>query len=322
MANTTTSEVTSAVSAWLDKIMLNRALPSLVHSMFGQVRDLPANSGKVIKFRRYTALTPATTALTEGTTPTGSQLAITDVTATVAGYGDFVVLTDLLEMTTLDPLAAETAEVLGEQMGQTIDQIVRNVIVAGTAVSYAQSRGSRGAVVATDAVVAADFDKIVRSLKINNAGKINSMVNPDTGYNTTPVNASYVGIIHPSVAYTVRGFTGFKPVEQYANSVGKVLPGEFGAYNDIRFVETTFAKVFTGEGATAGDVYATLILGKEAYGVSRIQGKATEMIVKSLGSSGTADPLNQRSTAGWKASLAAAILNNAFMARLESGIVA
>lgn len=322
MANTTTSEVTPAVNYYFSKALLVRALPNLVHTLFGQQRDIPQNMATAVKFRRYTALTPATTALTEGTTPAGSQLAITDVTATVLQYGDFVTTTDFLTMTTLDPLTLEMAKLLGEQAGQTIDQIVRNVIAAGTVVSYAQSRAARINVTATDLVVAADFDKAVRTLKVANAQKITEMVGPDGGYSTTPVNACYVGIIHPSVAYTVRGFTGFKPVEQYAAVVGTPMKGEIGAYNDIRFVETTYAKVFTGLGAAGADVYGTIILGKEAYGITRIDANALQMIVKPLGSSGTADPLSQRSTAGWKASLVAVILNNAFMARIESGIAA
>src|SRR3972149_5424118 len=107
MANTTTTQVSAAVNNYYDRTLLMKAVPAFVYLRFGQVRDIPNGSSAVIKFRRHTLLTAATTALTEGVTPTGSQLAVTDVTATVAQYGDFVTLTDFLQMTTLDPLLTE-----------------------------------------------------------------------------------------------------------------------------------------------------------------------------------------------------------------------
>lgn len=87
MANTTTSEVTQAVNYFYDRVMLKKAKPLLVHTRWAQVRDIPRNSGDDIRFRRYTLLSAATTALTEGVTPAGSQLAITNVNATVLQYG-------------------------------------------------------------------------------------------------------------------------------------------------------------------------------------------------------------------------------------------
>lgn len=87
MADTTTTQIDSAVNNYFDRNLLVRAYPAFVHTRFAQVKDIPRNGSNVIKFRRYTNLTAATTALTEGVTPVGSQLAKTDVTATVLQYG-------------------------------------------------------------------------------------------------------------------------------------------------------------------------------------------------------------------------------------------
>lgn len=87
MANTTTTQVSDAVNNWLADELLTRAYPYFVHALWGQVQDIPRNNSSTVKFRRYTNLTAATTALTEGISPNGSQLAITDVTAQVAQYG-------------------------------------------------------------------------------------------------------------------------------------------------------------------------------------------------------------------------------------------
>ena len=77
--------------------------------------------------------------------------------------------------------------------------------------------------------------------------------------------------------------------------------------------------IYPGEaGAKGRDVYSTLIIGEDAYGVTTIEGGGLQNIVKAKGSAGTADPLNQRSTQGWKAIQGAVILTDAYMVRLET----
>lgn len=105
------------------------------------------------------------------------------------------------------------------------------------------------------------------------------------------------------------------------------MEDEIGAYKNIRFVTSTNAKIWTDattaltagyKGVTKNDVYATLIFGAEAYGLSPLSGNAMNTYVKALGSAGTADPLEQRSTVGWKATTITTILNQTWMIRLES----
>ena len=77
--------------------------------------------------------------------------------------------------------------------------------------------------------------------------------------------------------------------------------------------------IYPGEGGANGrDVYSTLILGADAYGVTELEGGGLQHIVKQLGSSGTADPLNQRATAGWKLTKVAERLVEQYMVRIES----
>lgn len=79
------------------------------------------------------------------------------------------------------------------------------------------------------------------------------------------------------------------------------------------------AVIYPGEGGKGGrDVYSTLILGADAYGVTELEGGGLQHIVKQLGSSGTADPLNQRATAGWKLTKVAERLVEQYMIRIES----
>ncbi len=78
--------------------------------------------------------------------------------------------------------------------------------------------------------------------------------------------------------------------------------------------------VYPGEGG-AGNVavYATVFFGKDAWGIIEPSAESLEVIVKQRGSAGTSDPLDQRSTVGWKASHAAQILYDERIVRVESG---
>lgn len=216
----------------------------------------------------------------------------------------------------------EAAEILGDQMGDTLDQLTRDVLAAGTNVYYGGTGHTlRSQVAAGEIITTTLILKVVRLLKNNKARRMTKMVNATTGYGTSPLNASYIGIVHPNTTYDLKAMTGWTSIEKYA-STASVMEGEVGKYDEVRFVESTNAKVFTAEGNGGIDVYATLIFGSDAYGTTRISGEAMKNIVKPLGSAGTADPLDQRATSGWKASFVAKILNDAFLVRVEHAVSA
>ena len=231
---------------------------------------------------------------------------------------DYVTLTDKLQFSTLDPLLTETADMLGQQAGNSLDQICRDVLVAGTTVQYASSATTTNTVSASMTLTRAEIREAVRTLQGNNAEKITRMVNPATGFNTSPINAAYIGIISHNTLFDLKDEAGFVPVEEYANK-SDVMEGEVGAMDDVRFVMTTNASTTAGSLTT---VHRTLILAKNYYGITQISGEAMKNIVKPLGSAGTADPLEQRSTSGWKATFVAVRLNENFCVRIEHGVTA
>lgn len=318
---TQTSTTITHLRSFYDRKMLSRALPHLVHTWFGQIRDIPQNSTNVIKFRRYNSLTVSTTALTAGVTPSTASMTTTDVTATALQYGNVIEASDELLLTTEDPYTVEVMELLGENAGQTLDQIAREALVLGTTVQYASSATTRATVTAAMKLTAAEVREVVRTLKNANARKITSMINPSTGIDTIPVNSAFIAIVHPNTTFDLKSDASFVPVENYASQAG-VMPGEVGKLDEVRFIESTYAKVFTAAGSGGVDVYATLVFAADAFGVTRVSGQAMEIIDKPLGSGGTSDPLNQRATHGWKAWFVAKILNESFMARVEHGVTA
>lgn len=320
---TTTKTQIGNVNSFYDRNLLERALPLLIYGNWAQVRDIPRNNSDIIKFRKYNALSAATTPLTEGVTPSGSQLSVTDSNATIAQYGDFVTLTDKLKMETEDPIETEATDVLGEQAGETLDTLTRDILCAGTSVMYESTATARTDITAAMKLTAAGIKKAVRTLKNNKAKKITSMVNAQSGYNTTPVDSAYIMIVHPNTTYDLKSDSLFVPIEKYASGLkGGALPGEVGKIDEVRIVETTQGKVFTGAGSGGADVYASIVLGMNAYGKTRISGEAMKVIRKQLGSGGSADPLDQRSTIGWKATYVTKILQQLFMIRIEHGVSA
>jgi len=322
MANTTMTQVPAGIQAFYDKNLLMRSVAYFVHDKFGQARSLPTKQSETIKFRRYSNLAAATTPLTEGVTPSGSQLAVTDIPATVVQYGDFVTLTDKIAMHVEDNVVMEATDILGDQAGLTLDTVWRDAVVPNLSNAVinvvAGTTTTEGALVAADIITTTSLNQAILTLKKNLAKKFTSVITGSTSVGTAPIRAAYMSIIHPDVVYDLEAITAFKHTVEYA-SQGDIQEGEVGSYKDIRFIETTQGYLNVDGGNAAVDTYHTPIFGKEAYGVVSVRGKKKmDVYVKSLGSSGTADPIDQRSTVGWKASTVAKILNDAYAVSIIS----
>lgn len=289
--------------------LIDHAQPNLVHDQFGQKHPIPKGKGKTVEFRKFKPFGKATEPLKEGVTPDGASLTVTNLTATVDQYGFYVSLSDVLQLTAIDNTLLETTKLLGSQAGTTLDTITREVINAGTNVMYSGGKTARKSLTADDKLSVDDIFKAARALKTKNAPKI---------------NGSYVAIIHPDVAYDLMRDDEWVDVHKYSATT-EIFEGEIGKIAGVRFVETTEAKIFSKNDGTLDedirptrDVYSTLVLGANAYGVTEITGGGLQHIVKQLGSAGTADPLDQRATAGWKAIKTAEILVDEYMIRIES----
>ena len=299
--NKTDSEgLSKEMKTYYSDYLIDNAEPELVHDQFGQKQPIPKNRGKDVEFRKYDSLGKALTPLTEGVTPAGQALTMHTVTAKVKQYGGFIELSDLLLLTAIDNNLVQATKLLGSQAGRTLDTITREVINGGTNVLYAGGAVSREEL---DGVLKVDdVRRAVRALKIMNAPKI---------------DGSYVAIIHPDAAYDLMSDPDWKEPHHYQDTTN-IYEGEIGKIAGVRFVETSEAKVFIGKGKGGKDIYSTLVIGDNAYGVTDIEGGGLEHIVKQLGSAGTADPLNQRATVGWKATKTAIRLVEQYMVRIES----
>ena len=310
---TTTQEGLSAeMKTFYDMTLIDEASANLVHDQFGQKRPIPKNGGKTIEFRKFSPLAKATTPLTEGVTPSGNSLTVTNITATVRQYGDFIVQSDVLELTALDNTILEATKLLGRQAGATLDTVVRNVLQAGTNVTYCPKLAADGTETAVTS--RADLDATAQ-LTVD---VVNQVVAKLRAQNAPTINGKYVAIIHPYVAYDLMRDPAWIDAHKYAQPEN-LYEGELGEIGGVRFVQSTEAKVYTGTGCPTGlAVFGSLFFGDGAYGVTEIEGGGLETIVKQKGSAGTADPLDQRSSVGWKALKTAELLIPNYLVRVES----
>lgn len=285
---TTGNDLSPEMKTFYDKNLIRLAEPLLVHDRFGQEKPIPRGNGKTIEFRKFSKLPKALTPLTEGVAPDGQALNVTAITATVQQYGGYVKVTDLLQLTAIDPIITEATELIGQQAGRTLDTITREIITAGTNVAFANGKTARTGLAATDTLKVIDIQKAVAALKAQDAPML------DGGY--------YAAIIHPNVAYDLMRDPEWIDWQKHT-SPEHMYNGEIGRISNVVFFESTEAKIFEGGGASSANVYATLIIGKNAYGKTSIQGGGLETIIKSKEQAG--GPLNQYSTIGYTQALAA-----------------
>lgn len=319
MQNTTTNQIGNGVDAYFSTALLSRPLPWFTYALFAQIRPLPGKSGQVARFRRYSSLTPATTALTEGVTPNGNVLAKTDVTVTPSQYGDYIILSDYLKGTSLENIVSETEDILVDQMGQTINQIARDALAASGSVQYAGPATSRVTVGAGMLMTADELSEATLTLKNNNAKEITTQIDPMDLYGTVPVPNSYILLAGPSTCRDLENDPLYDPVETYSQPSERLGPWERGRIRNVRIIETgSDTKIFTAGGASSIDVHCSILLGEGAYGMTEISELAMKMC---HGAPGTLnDPLFQRESFGWKLAFAFVILNSSMYIRLEHAV--
>lgn len=311
----TFSSLSAEAKTYYDRRLLERAMPILGMTRAAQQRNLLKNSGNQVEFRRFNTLSTATTALTESVTPSSASLSIGTVTGTVAQYGNYVQISDSLDLMGIDPIITEATDLLGENAAQSIEEIIRTELVTGTSVLYATG-AARNAQAAANPITLAMVRKAVRTLMVNDA------VPFDNGRDDSGFGGLYMGFIHPRQWFDLLGDTTVQNVFTYSDPE-KIYTLKAPILGQVAWVVTTKAPLFAGAGAASADVYGAIICGKNAFGVVDVAGTGRfQTIAKPLGSAGASDPLNQRASVGWKSFQLPKILNNNFMIRIESGVSA
>jgi len=324
-------DISPAVAASSAVEMLKRGQPHLVIQQFGQAKPLGKNQTNTQKFRRYERLSAATTPLVESVTPTGSSPTVTDYTATLSQYGDFLTLSDVIQDLHTDPVLMEYSGMIGEQSALTLETILFGIIKAGTTVYRAN--GSQRTDINTPLTLSLQR-KAIRGFKRQLARPFTTKISSSPNFGAEAVLPSFIGLIHPDLENTVRGLTGFKDVVDYGGS--SQYESEIGAVENVRYITSTVFEAWAdGGGAKAGsgvtmvsttgtlaDVYPILYLSPDAFGVVPLKGKnAITPIVLNPNVPRGGDPLAQRGSVGWKTYFTGVILNQAWIGRCEVAAV-
>jgi N4-gp56 family major capsid protein len=304
--------------------MLAHAEPILVLSKFGQSKPMPKNAADTVKFRRPIPFIIPDTALVEGVTPSAQQMQYEDVEVQIKQWGAWVEITDVVNDLAEDPVLSDASMLCGEQAAETVEVQTWGAIRAGTNVFFAN--GTERVAVNTP-ISLAKQRAVTRGLKAQRAKKVTAMVGGSPNYSTEPVDAAFIAFAHTDLEADIRDMVGFVPTEKYGSM--KALPYEIGKVEDVRYLLSPVLDKFADAGGAAGamvsttgtsaDVYPVVYVAKESYGLIPLKGRgAVTPKVLNPDTPRGGDPLGQRGSVGWKTYFVAKILNEAWMARLET----
>lgn len=300
------NQISNENAEFYSKTLLKRLIPELKFAKYASKPNgstVPKKAGDTVSFRRVNSLAVSKTPLTEGVTPDGQNLTVAKITATVAQYGGYVVITDMLETAGLDPMIVEAAEVLGEQAGQTTESIIADVIYAGTSVVRAGGVATRNLVATSIAL-----EDVLAAKAILQKANVKPLANGD-----------YVCFVTIDQAQEIMQWDEWIAANTHIKE--GLVTGAIGRLYGIQFIEIAenFVTKYEGEGASNADVYAALMIGRDYFGIIDIEGSAKpKMMIKHASQGGGSDPLEQRNTVGWKNMFVVKRLNESCGVRIET----
>ena len=301
--NRTTGGLSVEMMTYYEKRFLERAMKTLVLEEGAQKSTHGKSSGKSIVFNRKTPMSLATTALSEGANPAVSLMAGSAVSCTLAEYGASAKISKFLSLTGIDANNAENIEVLGQNMGETLNRLAGNALSAGGTALFANGKKA-STIKASDTLDAADVRTVVQNLELNHG-----MVYDD-GY--------FLGKIQPAPK------TGLVTDSTWVNSavysgkeVEKLYKGEQGAMYGVRFLLSTQKMSAAGTGASSTvTTYYNFIHGKDAFGAYDLEGDMPKLYIVTGADSN--NPTGRYVNISWAGSYVAKVLNTNWVYALRT----
>lgn len=345
MALTTLTQVAAPVNVVYQKTLLDAAVPECHYYVGSTPATVTEHAGSyTAKWRRYENMTPVSAALSELSsddfpTRTGSQPSITDVTKAVSKYGDFIRMTEEVDLVNVENVNVELMRVMGRQAGRSLNNVQRDELEDNSTIIQTAAEANDAA--QNNIITTAEIRQAVNTLNRAYAMPFTAQTNGSSNIGTTPTRPAFWAFTHSDVEEDIRDFTGFVPVENYASQTD-TKSGEFGAYNGVRFLSSPEASIDDDVGAVGGtdvrettnskaDLYTTVIIGENYHGSLGLKTghiktqyssgdklPAVQVISKTKGSAGAADPLDELSTVGWKTWAGAKIFNANFGIAIRS----
>lgn len=303
MAQMTTTLGANAIQVHNVRKTLEFAKPKLVYPQFGSPDLSLQRKGKTATWLKFTKLGIPASVLDESPTWSPETVLDSQVSATLELWGNGVELLEFLDETSFLDLPDEYKKLIGQNAGETINEKVRDVLIAGTSVNYANQKAARNLLTSADTVDLDDILDTVQSLETADAPMIGD---------------EYVAIISPYVKTRLMKDTAFREATRYLAKENSLFTGEVANIDGVRFVRTSTAPSVANSGSNnaVANVEQTIILGEGAYGIARLLPGDFDVVITPPGGHG--DEYKVKTSMAWKAYLKAVILQQTFMRRLES----
>jgi N4-gp56 family major capsid protein len=328
VGTTTDASLIAETDAFYDKLLIQPLRSAWIFGKYGQKRQVKDN--KTVRFSTYPSLGTQVTALSEGINPSPQKMTKTSITATASLYGGYVEITEECDIYRVDPIVALAQERVSWQAAESLDEITRDIIYAGTNVAWAGTATS--SITVSASITAADLRKLARSMMNKKTPFFKKMIGSSTGIGTSPINNAWLMFISPEVLYDLDSITGWTPVVKYSTQ-SDIEEQEVGSFGYFRMLMSTECPVLGGATYTAAgstgkaqtvatgyiDVHQCLAIAPDAYGVVDVDG-GIKTIRKDKTQIG--GPLELYGTAGWKARYTAKILDDDRMYRYECAVTA
>src|SRR6516164_4814317 len=253
------TNVSTSFAADIESYIADQTLPltrrQLVVYQFGDPLTLPKGRGVTYTATRYNRVPLPYAALSEGVPPIGELMTISQVTATALQWGDKITITDVAELTIKHPLVAKAKELLGLQIGETLDRNTFNNLLAGTQINYVNTRGARSSLVAGDVMNPHEVNRAVGALFTIGAPRFsgdemtNTKLQADAGgakASSSPrAMPHYVAILHPLVVQDMRENSTIVTAWSYSD-IHRLYNYELGEWGGVRFTFSNLVPSFTG----------------------------------------------------------------------------
>ena len=226
-----------------DTELLENARVEQFYAQFGKKQPLPKNHKGTVEWRKWNTFETAGQ-LVEGVIPSGQKFGVTSLTGNVNQYGTYTAITDKLELRAYDDVILGATEEMGASAAETQEKLIRDALLAGTNVLYADKITLANGAVApiTSAAALVDNDTYACRLTPEVVNKAVTILKK----NRVPrINGKYAAVIHPSVAEDLRNSDGWIEAHKYA-APEEIFNGEIGELHGVRFIEDVFAPVISG----------------------------------------------------------------------------
>lgn len=339
-----TGDITSVVGNFYDKVALERLVDRALLYNLSEKKPIPRSTGTTINFNRFTNFPTVTTAISEGEVPTISYLSGTAVEATLFQLGQWTAISDMLDLTSFQPVIKDAIANLGDAAATTVDKWILSKITSEHATDNMISM-----LAGDDVTISTWFGAKqggISSIFVSGSGLIftayagalanylsvagNCTAAPGQGYamdldkiaivagllknaNVRPFSdGKFKAVLHPKSTNQIMRTAEWADWQKYVRP--EILDkGQVGVAHGVKLYESTV--VFQSHSDQISQYsnlceYFQPIWGQGAWGVTEINtDKGIKTYTKGPNQYDTSNPINQWTTIGWKITMAAKMLN-------------